>query len=116
MVRKTIGIVVRVIWLGVCVAALLQAHKGYQGTSDWKTEEGLLFEMMALSFPSSWLVVGGVIAVGITLGFFGLALPSSSRTEMTATWLLFVLAGYVQWFVVVPKALRWREQYRKEQS
>jgi hypothetical protein len=105
------------IWLATCLIALLFAYKRYQGSSDWKLEEGLAFEMMALSFPSSFLVVAAVILAGIGLRLFGLALPASSRPEMTATWLLFVAAGYVQWFVVVPRLLRrWREKYGKEQS
>jgi hypothetical protein len=103
------------IWLATCFTALVYAYKGYQGSSDWKLEEGLAFEMMALSFPSSFLVVAAVILAGIGLGLFGLALPASSRREMTATWFLFVAAGYVQWFVVVPKLLRrWQEKHRKE--
>jgi hypothetical protein len=99
------------IWLATCLTAVVFANKGYQGPSDWKLEEGLAFEMMALSFPSSFLVVAAVILAGIGLRIFGRALPASSRSEMTATWLLFVAAGYVQWFVVVPRLLaRWREK------
>jgi hypothetical protein len=110
-VRRIAGILVRLIWLATYLTALAFAYNGYQGPSDWKLEEGLAFEMMALSFPSSFLVVVAVILVGIGLGLFGLALPASSRPEMTATWLLFAAAGYVQWFVVVPRLLRrWREK------
>ena len=111
------GVLVRIIWLASCITALVFAYKGYQGSSDWKLEEGLGFEMMALSFPSSFVVVAAVILAGNGLGLFGLALPVSGRHEMTATWLLFVAAGYVQWFVAVPRLLRkWREKYGKEQS
>lgn len=105
------------IWLATCLTALVFAYKAYQGSSDWKLEEGLAFEMMALSFRSSFLVVTAVILAGIGLGLFGLKLPASSRPEMTATWFLFVAAGYVQWFVIVPRLLRRRrEKYRKEKS
>jgi len=48
---------------------------------------------------------------GMTLELFGHALPASSRPEMIATWFFFVLAGYVQWFIVVPKILRWGESF-----
>jgi len=94
------------VWLTTCVVALLFAHRGYQGSSDWKLEEALAFEMVVLSFPSSLLVVAVVILVGIGLGLFGLTLPPSSRPEMIAVWLLFVVAGYIQWFVVVPRLVR----------
>ena len=117
IVRKTAGILGRTIWLATCLAALVYAYKGYQGSSDWKLEEGLAFEMMALSFPASFLVVAALVLVGAGLGLFGLALPASSRPEMTATWFLFVVAGYVQWFVVVPRLLRrWQGKNKKEKS
>ena len=37
---KTIGILIRVVWLAVCVVALVFAFKGYDGSSDWRVEEG----------------------------------------------------------------------------
>ena len=117
IVRKTAGILGRTIWLATCLTALVYAYKGYQGSSDWKLEEGLAFEMMALSFPASFLVVAALVLVGAGLGLIGLALPASSRPEMTATWFLLVVAGYFQWFVVVPRLLRrWRGKNQKEKS
>jgi hypothetical protein len=105
------------IWPATCISALVFAYKGYKSPLGWKLEEGLAFEMMVLSFPSSFLVVALVILAGIGLGLFGIALPTSSRAEMAATWLLFAAAGYVQWFVVVPRFLRrLPEKYRKEES
>jgi len=85
---------------------MIDAHRSYQGDSDWKTEEYLAFDMMLLSFPASYLVVAGLIAAGVTLRPFGLALPPSSRAEMTANWLLFVVAGYAQWFLLCPRLWR----------
>jgi hypothetical protein len=117
IVRRIAGILVRMIWLAACLSALVFAYKGYEGRPDWKMEEGLAFEMMALSFPSSFLVVAVVILAGIGLGLVGITLPASSRAEMAATWLLFVAAGYAQWFVIVPRFLRRsREKDRKEKS
>jgi len=116
-VRRTVGILARIIWLAICLTSLIYAYKGYLGSSDWKVEEGLAFEMIVLSFPASSLVGAGLALAGAGLGLFGLPLPASSRPEMTATWLLFVLAGYVQWFVVVPRLFRrWQKTYRKEGS
>ena len=117
IVRKTAGVLVRVMWLAICVTALVNAYKGYQGSSDWKLEEGLAFEMMVLSFPAFFLVGAALILVGTGLGLFSLALPASSRPEMMVIWFLFVAAGYVQWFVIVPKLLRrWQGKYRNEES
>jgi hypothetical protein len=59
------------------LSILIKSQNAYQGGSDWKTEEGLAFEMIVLSFPASYLAVGAMI-----------------------------LAGYLQWFVFVPRLLR----------
>ena len=85
------------------------------GASDWQVEEGLAFEMMALSFPSCFAVAIGLASTGAILGVFGLALPASSRFEMTGTWFLFVVAGYVQWFVLVPRFLVQRKRTAQPQ-
>jgi hypothetical protein len=108
VVRKILGILLRIVWLAICVTALVYAHRGYQGISDWKMEERLAFELMVLSFPSSLLVAVGLALTGAILGLFHLALPASSKLEMTATWLLFVVAGYAQWFILLPRFLKRR--------
>jgi hypothetical protein len=100
----------QIIWVAVCLLALIEAYQGYRGASDWQLEEGLAFEMMVLSFPSSLSVAMGLASTGAILGLFGLALPASSRLEMTCTWLLFVVAGFVQWFVLVPRFLARRRK------
>lgn len=107
---KTIGILVRVVWLALCFTALAYAHRGYQGTSDWKMEEGLAFDMIILSFPCSFLIPLALSLIGAILGFLGLALPESSRLEMTTTWFAFVMAGYAQWFILLPRLLRLRKR------
>ena len=93
-------------WLAICVAALVGALRGYRGQSDWRREEGLAAEMMVLGFPASLLVAVGFMTVGFVLGIFGTNLPSSSRAEMVMTWIIFVLAGCIQWLVVVPYLIR----------
>lgn len=93
--------------------AVIEAYRGYRGISDWQIEEGLGLEMVLLSFPASLLVVLALMVTGILLGMFGHALPASSRPEMIATWMFVVLAGYVQWFIVVPKIPRRRRASRQ---
>ena len=85
--------------VAICLLALIEADNGYLGTSGWRVEEGLAFQMIVLSFPSSVAVAIALASTGAILGLFRLALPAPSRLEMTSTWVLFVVAGYVQWFV-----------------
>ena len=115
VVKKTLWIVAQIVWVAICLLALIEAHQGYRGASDWQVEEGLAFEMMALSFPSCFAVAIGLASTGAILGLFGLALPASSRFEMTGTWFLFVVAGYVQWFVLVPRFLVQRKKTAQPQ-
>jgi len=116
-VRKAAGILARIVWLAICLTCLVYAYKGYQGPSDWKVEEGLAFEMIVLSFPSSFVVGAGLTLAGAGLGLFGLALPASSRLEMTTTWFLFLMAGYVQWFVAIPRfSWWWQKTHQKDKS
>jgi EamA domain-containing membrane protein RarD len=107
VVRKIVWILAQVLWLAICLAALIDAYKSYRDISDWQVEEGLGIEMMVLSFPGSFAVVAGFILTGMLLRLFGLALPASSKPEMIATWAFFVAAGYIQWFLLVPKFPRW---------
>jgi hypothetical protein len=93
----------------------VNVHKGYRGTSDWQMEEGLAFQMLVLSFPTSPVVVVGLALTGAMLGLIGLALPSSSKVEMTTTWFLFVVAGYAQWFILLPSFLKRRKRSTEPQ-
>jgi hypothetical protein len=113
--KKAFGLLVRIAWVAICIIALLNARKGYRGISDWQMEEGLAFQMLVLSFPSSFVVAVGLALTGAMLGLFGLALPSSSKVGMTATWFLFIVAGYVQWFVLLPKFLKRRKRSTEPQ-
>lgn len=99
--KKTLWAVAQIIWVAIGVLALIEARQGYRGASDFQMDEGLAFEMMVLSFPSSFAVAIGLASTGAILGLFGLALPAPSRLEMNCIWFLFVLAGYIHscWLV-----------------
>jgi hypothetical protein len=114
VVKKIIWILAQVLWLAICFAALIDANKSYRGTSDWQVEEGLGFEMIALSFPAPLVVVAGFMLTGMLLGLFGLALPASSKPEMIATRVFFVVAGYIQWFLVLPRIPKWWKNAQQE--
>ena len=107
--KKALGVIVRIAWVATCIVILVTARKGYRGTSDWQMEEGLAFQMLVLAFPSSFVVAVGLTLTGAMLGLFGLALPLPSKAEMTATWFLFVVGGYAQWFILLPIFLKRRK-------
>jgi hypothetical protein len=89
----------------------MAALRGYRGNSDWQVEEGLFAEMIALGFPSSLLVMGGLMVAGFVFQRFGTNLPSPSQHEMIACWFAFVAVGCIQWFLIVPYLFRrWRRK------
>ena len=85
VVKKTLWITAQIIWIAFCLLSLIEAYKGYRGSSDWQVEEGSGFEMLVLSFPASLVVVVGFMLAGMILGFFGLALPAPNKPEMVTT-------------------------------
>jgi len=101
-----LSLALRIAWTAVCVAALIDALHGYQGGADWKMEENLGFEMIVLGFPGSYIVAVCFALAGYLLGFVRVALPAPSRAEMIGTWIIFLAAGYVQWFVLLPRLVR----------
>jgi hypothetical protein len=106
--KRALGMVLKGSWLTICVVALVNALRYYQGKSDWRVEEGLASEMMILGFPSSLLISLALMLVGFICDRFGLHLPPPGRLEMITVWAIFVVAGYFQWFVIVPRlALKW---------
>ena len=108
--RRFFGLFTRFAWLAICIAALVSALHGYRGKSDWQVEEGLAAEMIVLGFPSSVLVAICFTLFGFVLEKLGIGLPSSSGAEMIATWIIFAIAGYIQWFLVIPYLVRsWRK-------
>jgi hypothetical protein len=40
LMKKALRVLVRIAWVAICIIALVNAHKGYRGTSDWQMEEG----------------------------------------------------------------------------
>jgi hypothetical protein len=87
------------LWLAACLAVLVFAFV-QRRVPD--ADIVVAYLMLALTFP-----VGFLVAAVLSLAFaaidssFGLTVPGGF-TSNAATWVLFVIAGYLQWFVVVP--------------
>ena len=116
--KKVIGILTRLTWVGVCVFLLVAAERGYIGKADPEMEEGLAAEMIVLGLPTTLACSVAFALTGLLLERLGLALPGPSRAEMFVFWLIFLLAGYFQWFLAVPwiaRSLRKREQLLSEE-
>jgi hypothetical protein len=82
------------------------------GNSDWMTEEGLLFDVMLVSFPSPAVLVAVIVLTSAVLEKVGIGLPMPRRPELIIEWFLFAAVGYWQWFVLLPKLiqLKWKSR------
>jgi hypothetical protein len=94
----------KIIWLLLCGSCLL--------LTPLKPDGGIIFilPLMLLTFPAGLLgyaAFGLLYAVaGKSLGWDKSVNSMASITYFSATWLLMVGTGYIQWFVILPWAAR----------
>jgi hypothetical protein len=94
----------RTIWLSLAIIVLGYCQYIFDGLPNSDAGYVLVVAMFTLSFPASFLA--GALLVGSAVIYeklFHVSL-ATSRAEMLYTWCLFVVAGYLQWFYVVPLA------------
>ena len=91
-------------WLWVLGAflALLASLLAYDGKPNSDADLLLGYAMLTLSFPLGLVLAAalsllGQIAYAITGYVF-----TTSYASIAVTWLLFFIAGYLQWFVLLP--------------
>ena len=97
--KGTAGTVAAVTYLGACLAVLAIAVAGRELPD---TDIVVAYAMLILSFPVGYVVAVLFGAVGYALyEALGIVMPGgfgSNAVYISA----FAIAGYVQWFIVVP--------------
>lgn len=100
-------IVLLTVWIAIVALVLAWTLSAYETTSPALKDEILLrhgLVMSILSFPAGWVLSSVLFAV---LNVFGFELFGIS--DAIATTLICALAGYVQWFLILPGLwARWR--------
>jgi hypothetical protein len=81
-------IILRLLWLGACIAAL----------SLYDADIVFAYAILILTFPVS-ILVQGLIAL------FDISIPGGFRASIVI-WFVFVITGYLQWFVALPWAIK----------
>jgi hypothetical protein len=88
-------------WLALCVATLV-----FAAALDQRTGARFLWEgMTILAFPASCVAMGVALIGGIAGQIF-LGLSPNAWIALPLAWLCSLIAGYLQWFVLVPKLVR----------
>lgn len=96
-------------WITLAVIALLVTLYGFDGKANSDIGVFLAWSMLALAFPSSLLVAAVFAGMSIAAEkWFATVIPTS-YWWIGVTWAGFFVAGYLQWFVLVPWMWRkWR--------
>jgi len=95
----------RLLWLGLCVAVLVWALNAAPAT-EAHVAHG--WAMVVLTFP---IGLFGLFAVGAAayLSLTLLSLELSGPSGLVLLWSVMTALGYIQWFVLVPEILRRRK-------
>ena len=97
--------VLKVVWVLCSVAVLVVTLVRYAPNTESDIGIFLVYGMLFLAFPVS-LLVAGLFALLVLLqeqlGVPLLDLIGSNYVSFTVMWLTFVVAGYLQWFVLLP--------------
>ena len=97
---KTVAVEIASLLLAVLIAVPLVVT--YNPTANRDNDIVLLYALLALTFPTGLVVAALYALVGYTLEVrFAAHLPVG-RLAMMVGCVVFLTAGYLQWFVVFP--------------
>lgn len=107
---KTLRLV-RGAWLIVATLVLIAVLVAYDGKPNSDVGQFLIGAMVLISFP---LALAGAAAIGAAYAIADLCcgiVVKTSYASLTLGWLVLTVVGYLQWFVLIPWALRhWRSR------
>ena len=86
------------VWIAVCLLDFAICVSFYNSTTNRDNDVVLYLTMIALAFPSAYIVV--FLYSGLQMLHVS-PLPLG-RVEMSVLWSAFIVVGYVQWFVILP--------------
>jgi hypothetical protein len=104
----------KIVWVLCSLAVLVVTFVRYEPSPSSDIGVFLVYGMLFLAFPVS-LLVAGLFALLVLLqelsGVLLLDLIVSNYAGFSVIWLTFFIAGYVQWFVLLPRLwCKWKER------
>ena len=98
------------IWLLLSVLVLVLSLYFFEVKQSQDSEIFLIYAMLVLSFP-----LGLLASLILSLySFLNGAIAGISILVLVLEWLMFLLFGWIQWFVLIPKAIHFVKKFRKE--
>lgn len=107
-------VIIRILWLLAAVTVLVITLYLYDPKTAKDADLLLLYGMLALAFPSGFLVAAFVALLSYVEEVSGVPLINAvyGRAIITLIWLFFVVVGYIQWFGLLPWLVRkWRARH-----
>jgi hypothetical protein len=115
---------VRTIWLGAWILVLVSTLCQLNIDDD---DLGLVILLLLLGFPSSWLVGLGFSPIlrlledryGIVIygtKWYGMGHGALAVLYVLVVWASLGGAGYVQWFLLLPRILKWVKRVDGDQG
>lgn len=103
------------LWVLGSLLALVVSLAAYDGKPNSDADLLLGYAMLTLSFPLGLVLAAALSLLGqiayATTGY----VFTTSYASIAVTWLVFFVAGYLQWFVLLPWL--WRKwKVRRERS
>lgn len=90
------------LWMLGALLALLASLAAYDGKPNSDADLLLAYAMLTLSFPLGLVLAAALSLLGkiayATTGY----VFTTSYSSIVVTWIGFFVAGYVQWFVLLP--------------
>jgi hypothetical protein len=102
MQGKEMTHLLKYLWLLGALLALLVSLIAYDGKPNSDVDLLLGYVMLTLSLPSGLIAASAFSLIGqivyATTGY----IFTTSYELIVVTWLIFLITGYVQWFVFLP--------------
>lgn len=96
----------KALWLFLATAPLVRGLQWAEGRHHAEALEFLVGITMAMGFPTTLPVLGVMFLSTVGLRHLGLEV-AGTRGSFVAAWAVLIVTGYLQWFVVVPRLVRW---------
>jgi hypothetical protein len=96
-------------WLILGAIVLAVVLVAYDSKPNSDIEQFLIGSMIVISFPIGFLVAGVLSAIYAVLGSCCEITVKTSYSLLIIEWMAFFGAGYLQWFMLLPWAVKkWR--------
>lgn len=97
--KNRIKLCLQVAWLTSAFVMLVMGFNFCAATDQacWDAGDRMFLTMTVLSFPA------GILGLGVALFFLWPLVSADQLNDYVTFWLIMAGAGYLQWFVIVPR-------------